>query len=132
MAKITRDVLESYLNCHYKAHLKLRDHIGIETEYERLLISSRQAVASNAIDKILGQSAACDVVHNISLTTSALREGPLFILNPHLDDDLISFRFDGLKRLAGPSELGDFHYVPMLFHEGRRVRKASLSLLGRE
>lgn len=122
-AKITRDVLESYLKCHHKAHLKLRGQIGVETEYERMLVSSREAVTKEAIGKVLARAADGEVVHDLPLTTALLREGPLFILNPSLDEGLISIRFDGLKKLSGPSSLGDFHYVPMLFYEGRRVRK---------
>ena len=34
-------------------------------------------------------------------------------------------RFDGLKRVDGPSKLGDFHYVPVLFHEGGRSARNS-------
>ena len=29
---------------------------------------------------------------------------------------------DGLKRVEGPSKLGDFHYAPILFFEGEKVR----------
>ena len=128
-ARITSDVLESYLKCHYKAHLKLAGQSGVATDYGRLLVSLRQTVTGNAINKILALSAVGDVVQDIGLTTAALREGPLFILDPNLDDDLLSIRFDGLKRVAGPSELGDFHYIPILFYEGTRVHKEQRMLL---
>ena len=42
------------------------------------------------------------------------------MLDATLEDDLLSLGFDGLKRVDGPSKLGDFHYVPMLFH-GNKV-----------
>ena len=45
------------------------------------------------------------------------------MLDANLEDDQFSLTFDGLKRVDGPSKLGDFHYVPMLFHEGRKVGK---------
>ena len=50
-------------------------------------------------------------------------------MTPALEDDLLSLRFDGLKKVDGPSKLGDFHYVPMLFHEGRKVGKQQRLLL---
>ena len=40
--KITRDVLESYLNCKTKAHLKLAGRLGSISDYEGLLVASRQ------------------------------------------------------------------------------------------
>ena len=38
--KITADILESYLQCKYKAHLKLANEQGIKSEYESLLLRS--------------------------------------------------------------------------------------------
>jgi predicted RecB family nuclease len=37
--------------------------------------------------------------------------------------------FDGLVRVPGSSRLGDYHYAPVLFAEGRRVRKTHRALL---
>jgi predicted RecB family nuclease len=51
------------------------------------------------------------------------------VLNATLEDDLLSLSFDGLKRVDGPSKLGDFHYVPMLFHEGQKVGEEQRLLL---
>jgi predicted RecB family nuclease len=51
------------------------------------------------------------------------------VLGAAFADDDFDLRLDGLKRAAGPSKLGDFHYVPMLFQEGGRVRGESRLLL---
>ena len=69
------------------------------------------------------------MARDIPLTAAALRAGPSFVLDATLEDDLLSLGFDGLKRVDGPSKLGDFHYVPMLFHEGRKVGKEQRLLL---
>ena len=69
------------------------------------------------------------MARDIPLTAAALRAGPSFVLDATLEDDLLSLSFDGLKRVDGPSKLGDFHYVPMLFHEGRKVGKEQRLLL---
>src|SRR5262249_14919097 len=52
-----------------------------------------------------------------------------FLLNATLEDERVSLAFDGLKRVPGPSKLGDFHYVPVLFAGGRQVRKQQRALL---
>jgi hypothetical protein len=119
--KITRDVLESYLYCKTKAHLKLAGQQGSVSDYEALLAENRQEVRQQAIGKILAKHAEGELARDIPLTAAALRAGPSFVLDAILEDDLVSLRFDGLKRVDGPSKLGDFHYVPILFHEGRRV-----------
>ena len=69
------------------------------------------------------------MARDIPLTAAALRAGPSFVLDATLEDDVLSLRFDGLKRVDGPSKLGDFHYVPVLFHEGRKVGKEQRLLL---
>ena len=44
--------------------------------------------------------------------------GPALILDAVIENDLLSIRVDALKRVPGPSDLGDFHYIPILFGEG--------------
>ena len=133
VTRITREVLESYLRCKTKAHLKLAGDHGSISDYQGLLIASRQEVRQQAIGKILAQHPAAEVARDIILTSAALRAGPPFVLDATLEDDILSVCFDGLKRVDRPSKLGDFHFVPILFHEGRKVgkeQKVILEVLG--
>jgi predicted RecB family nuclease len=127
--KITRAALESYLNCKTKAHLKLAGHQGSMSDYEGLLVATRQEVRQWVIGKILARHPEQEVARDITLTATALRAGPSFVLDAILEDDLLALVFDGLKKVDEPSNLGDFHYVPMLFHEGRKVAKEQKLLL---
>jgi predicted RecB family nuclease len=129
-AKIIRDVLEGYLHCKYKGYLKLNGQQGTKCDYETMLAEMRAEVRLAAIDKILARHPGEEIPRNGPLTTSALQQGASFILDATLDDDLVSLEFDGLKKVDGPSKLGDFHYIPMLFHEGEKVRKEEKLLLG--
>jgi predicted RecB family nuclease len=131
--KITREVLESHLRCKTKAFLKLAAQQGQVSDYEALLAADRHEVRRQAIERLRAKYPEGEVARNISLTTAALRAGPTFVLDASLDDDCLSLVFDGLKRVDGSSKLGDFHYIPMLFHEGRKVGKEQrllLSILG--
>ena len=120
--KITRDVLESYLNCKTKAHLKLAGHQGSMSDYEGLLVASRQEVRQRPSARSSPNTRRREVARDILLTAAALRAGPSFVLDAALEDDLLS-----LRRRAEEGrwavEAGNFHYVPMLFHEGRKVGK---------
>ena len=51
--KITREVLESYLHCKTKAHLRLAGQRGNVSDYEAMLLAKRQEVRQRAIAKIL-------------------------------------------------------------------------------
>jgi predicted RecB family nuclease len=127
--KITRQILEAYLSCKTKAHLKLAGQKGNVSDYEALLISTRQEVRQQAIKKILARAPEDEVATDVPLTAATLREGSSFVLNATLEDDLVSLSFDGLKRVDGPSKLGDFHYVPTLFHEARKISMVQRHLL---
>ena len=51
--KITRDVLESYLKCKYKGHLKLRGQVGTKADYELLMTEKKGQVRLAVMEKIL-------------------------------------------------------------------------------
>src|SRR5262249_52306147 len=127
--KITRDVLESYLRCKSKGHLKLAGQQGMKCDYEAMLTGLRAEVRLKAIDAIIARHPGDQVARNIPSTTGGLKRGPQYILDGTLEDDALALQFDGLKRVAGESKLGDFHYVPVLFHEGRQVKKEQKLLL---
>jgi len=118
---ITRDILESYLICKTKAHLKLQGQQGTMSDYEGLLSTRRDEVVRIAIEKVLAQHAPADVVRDTPLVGSTLRRGLAYVLNATLVDEQLTLVFDGLMRANGPSKLGDFHYVPVLFHEGQKI-----------
>jgi predicted RecB family nuclease len=128
-AKITRDVLEGYLNCKTKGHLKLAGEQGTRSDYESLLVERRDEVRLQAIDKIAARHQADQVARNIPLTAASLKAGPLYVLDATLEDDTLALHLDGLKKVDGPSKLGGFHYVPVLFHEGEKILKEQRLLL---
>ena len=112
-----------------REHLKLAGEQGIKCDYETLLAERRAKVRLVAIETILARHAGEEIPRNFPLTTAALKQGAAFILDATLQDDLLSLGFDALKKVEGPSKLGDFHYVPMLFHEGARVSNEQKLLL---
>jgi predicted RecB family nuclease len=131
--KISRDILESYLSCMYKGHLKVTGQQGTQSDIALLAGASRDAVKRLATNKLIAHDPADEVEQDVALTLATLRRGAAFLLNATLEDDHLALAFDGLKRVTGPSKLGDFHYVPMLFSEGCRIRKqqrASLEVYG--
>jgi predicted RecB family nuclease len=94
-----------------------------------MLADMRAKVRLGAIEKIRSRHPGEELLKNIPLTTAALKQGASYILDAILEDDLFFLHFDGLKKLEGPSRLGEFHYVPILFHEGEKLRKAHTLLL---
>lgn len=126
--KITGDILESYLQCKYKAHLKLANEQGTRSGYELLLVESRNKVRLAAADK-LAQNKKGDVVRGLAITLGILKRGAPLLLDASLENENFSVCFDALQKESGPSLLGNFHYVPMLFHQAERPSRLQKDLL---
>ena len=127
--RITSDVVESFLNCKVKAFFKLNGHQGTRSDYEEFLLQNRRVVRQQAISRLVATTSKDEITTDVPLTVSSLRAGRSYVLDPILDHDPWFLRFDGLKKVEGSSGLGDFHYVPMLFHEAPSVGKAQRLLL---
>jgi predicted RecB family nuclease len=132
-ATIPREVLEGYLACRHKGRLKLAREQGERSEYEILLSESRERVCQAATEKLLAGQKEGEVPRGCTATAELLGRGLPLLLDVSVEGEGLAVRFDALQRAAGKSSLGDFHYQPVLFHEGERPgrgQKALLELLG--
>jgi predicted RecB family nuclease len=128
-ARITREVLEAYLHCRVKGHLKQTGEQGTCSDYEIVFGELRADVRRKAIERILNDPTGGKVIRNTPLTATAMKSGPTFVLDAIFENDVFALRIDGLRKVDGPSKLGNYHYVPMLFHDGGAVRKEQRLLL---
>lgn len=126
--RITTDVLKASLDCRYKGHLRQAGETGSPSDYEIMSAEQHADSRRQAIDRIVARHAG-EVVRDAPLAVPTLKSGPAFLLDALLEEDTLSVRFDGLQRVVGPSKLGDYHYVPVLFHGGGSVRKEQRFLL---
>ena len=127
--RITSDVVEGYLNCKLKAHLKLNGSSGNQIGLRRFSAPDQARSSATSHHQARRPDLTGRDHDHLPLTASILRVGQSFLLDPILDHDPWLLRFDGLKKVEGSSELGDFHYVPLLFHEAPNVGKSQKLLL---
>jgi predicted RecB family nuclease len=133
MTKITRDVIESYMACHYKAFLKLTGHEGAIPDHRSSLPSKNCGFPLTSVDEVHSKHVKNQNAATIVLTSSHLRQGALLIANGLFETDLISLKIDGLQRVAGASDIGDFHYLPLVSHsatQGPQTQKLLLDVYG--
>jgi predicted RecB family nuclease len=127
--KITRDIIESYLNCKYKGHLKLTGESGTPSDYEAMTTAARQASREEAVAKLAARFGEGDACREMAVTAATLKQGETLLVDAELEDEGMSLRFDALKRADGPSKVGDHHYLPILHHHGdKAVRQQKLLL----
>jgi predicted RecB family nuclease len=118
---VTRPVLEGYLHCKYLAHLRLGGREGVRSDYENAVLEVRREQCLAITETLRARYAKQGATLGVTVTRAELRKGTALILDAELQDDTFRVRFDGLKRVDGHSDLGPFHYVPMLFSEAHNV-----------
>jgi hypothetical protein len=87
LPRITADVLEAFMHCRYKGHLKHAGQMGTPSEYEVLSVEQRAAVRQRAIEQITARHADGEVLSTAPLTAPTLKQGAAFILDATLEDD---------------------------------------------
>src|SRR5205809_2074384 len=122
--KITREALESYLDCRVKGYLTLQGEHGTRSEYEQLVDESKQELRRAAANLVQARWPPAHDARGTIVGRQLLMRGPALIRDATLENDLVSIRVDGLKKVPGPSDLGDFHYIPILFGEGGKARQS--------
>jgi predicted RecB family nuclease len=126
---VTRDVLESYLNCKYKGYLKLAGEHGTPPEFELLRRERAGRLRAAAVAWLLARNSGGEVLRSLAVTPSSLKRGAALFLDATVESEGVAVRFDGLQKRTGPSRLGDFHYVPVLFSEAEKVGREQRALL---
>src|SRR3972149_1286771 len=127
--KITREILDGYLKCRTKAYLKLRDDHGTRSDYDLLQSELREYIRRQAIKRIQAAHTEREVLRDHLATISVLKRGAAFLLEARIEITPLCFLVDGLKKTPGACSLGDFHYVPMLYYEGEKIRQDQKQLI---
>jgi predicted RecB family nuclease len=127
--RITRDLIESYLNCKYKGHLKLTGESGTQSDYEAMTTAARQASREQAVAGLVARFGEGDAGRGTTVTAATLKQGAPLLADVDLEDDGLSLRCDALKRADGASKLGDYHYVPVLHQHWDKVGRQQKLLL---
>jgi predicted RecB family nuclease len=119
--KITRDIIESYLNCKYKGHLKLTGERGTISDYEAMTTAAGASSRGQALAKLGARFGEGNARQGTAVTADLLKQGAPILLD------------DALKRADGASKVGDHHYVPILHSYGDKAgrrEKLLLAVLG--
>jgi predicted RecB family nuclease len=122
---ITGTLVESFLQCKYKAALKLAGEVGQRSAFELFEHERREAALARFLD-----TPGARAVQDVSLTQAVLARGIELIVRSRLDVDGVSLQFDALRRTCGSSSLGEFHYEPVLVLAREKVAAEDKLLLG--
>ena len=131
--KFTDQILEGFLDCKTKGHLKLAGETGSKSDYEMMIEAASRASRERSLARLVARYGEGSVYRGTAITAATLEQGVLLLVDATLEDDGVSIRFDGLKRADGASKAGGHHYVPVLHNYGDKVgrkQKLLLAMLG--
>lgn len=128
-SSITREILESYLVCKTKAHLKLNGERGVKSDYAVLFNETGAKVRNRADKNLTSRHKPEEVIRDIGITEEVLRKGPEIILDAIIECGDLSLSCDALKRVEGKSCLGEHHYAPILVYPSKKGREAQRRVL---
>jgi predicted RecB family nuclease len=129
MQRITRDVIENYLDCRYKAYLKLAGHEGFTRDDPRQILDVDSRLPLTSVGNARPVHIKDQAAKFVDLTPSFLSKGASRILDGVFQTDLISLHVEGLQRAAGSSTIGNFHYLPFVFQSDAVAPKSQKVLL---
>jgi predicted RecB family nuclease len=127
--RITRGIIESYLNCKYKGHLKLTGASGTPSDYEAMTTAAKASSREQALTRLAARFGEGAAGRGAAVTPALLKQGSSFLLDANLDDHGLSLRLDALKRVDGTSKLGEHHYLPVLHVHTDKVGRRERALL---
>jgi predicted RecB family nuclease len=111
--RITTEVLIEYLRCKYKAYLILTGIVAESSPYEHWEHRNEECYAVAAHPVVVRDNSRLNAIE--SLTQEHLKQGFAFVIDSKVQQEHFAFSFDALQRVPGASQLGLFHYVPVLF-----------------
>src|SRR5215469_13479802 len=127
--RITNEILEAYLNCKTKGHLKLVGETGTKSDYEAMTEAASRASRELSLAGIVARYGEGNAQREAAITAARLKQGAPLLVDAVIEDDGMSIRFDALKRVDGASKLGGHHYIPVLHNHGDRVGRSGKLLL---
>jgi hypothetical protein len=108
-ARTTREVLEGYLECKYKGRRRLAGEQGNESDYQKMISGDEVLARTRAFAHLLSCYAGGQTCRGAIFTAEDLGRGTPLLLDVTVEHEQVTLRCDGLVRIDGSSQLGDFH-----------------------
>src|SRR5207249_1109247 len=105
--KITREVLEGYLECKYKGRLRLAGERGEAADYQTLVAEEEAEARTRGLTHLLSCRPDGEACRGAALTAADLARGAPALVDATVEDAQVSLRYDGLGKAEGGSTLGD-------------------------
>ena len=120
---ISNEIFDAFLTCSYKSFLLTSGLKGEKSDYLELILGldlKYRVAALNRLAITAGKGLAVKIP---KCQLQELRAGDETFFNVCVTVEGLNSQIDAVKRAEGLSQLGAFHYIPMLFCRDVRIRK---------
>ena len=120
---VSNEIFDAFLICSYKSFLLAGGLKGEKSDYIKLisrLYNEYRVTASNRLAITVGQGLAASIP---KCQFQELRAGHQIFFNVCVNVEGLTSQIDAVKRVEGVSQLGAFHYVPVIFCRNVRIGK---------
>ena len=121
--EITKEIFESFLVCPYKAYRLLKGESGNKSEYELLHQEIAAEYRQEAMSRFLVGYKNNEPGTALIFQNSSLTNGSEIVFHQKISHQGLSSFFYAIERMPGKSELGPFHYTPVLFTPNKKLTK---------
>ena len=111
---VSNEFFDALLRCPYKSYLIVRGNVGKTTEYSALSRTLEDDYRAAAQQTLLIRAKQTTNEGRQIRQLSDLRHGHDVVLNLSVSHDRLSSQVDAVIKADGRSELGEFHYGPLL------------------
>ena len=122
-APISNDLFRDFLQCKYKAYLKISGKCGQKSDYEKLDIQLSEEYRRLATDHLLRSRDITETCQNPTNLPEALRHGYAIVTDGHATVDNTSVHFDALLLAAPRPASSTPGYIPVLFSRAHTLSK---------
>jgi len=124
---ISNELFCDFLNCKYKAYLRLTGNSGEQSRFEQMNLGLLKGYRTVASERLLRSQSSGEICEKPQSLRNALEHGYAVITDAHVTVGDIACHFDALMRAAKPPSKSC--YFPLLFIHTEKVSKLDKLLL---
>ena len=128
---INNEIIESFLNCHYKAYLKSDNKVGNKTEFENLESDLLKINRKQYFDSICSKYGKDQILRNFDFKKKNQIKNKCYYIEPLLIRKQFNIRFDALEVILDKSFPNKISYIPISVSPKENIlktEKLSLSI----
>lgn len=126
---ITNDLLGDFLNCPYKAYLKVAGNSGAISDYEKMQMDQAGSYHPGADHHLLERFGGNGPIGRDLPLDELVKCQHSLATQVYLTKDGLSLRFDALLRTDGPLPSEAATYIPVIFSRSERISRDKKILL---